>query len=58
MYELSLTFIDGRNGKRCEAAFNRSCADFYDENGLLCMDLLEAAVLKLHRGLANEKKDS
>merc|ERR1712018_854212 len=44
----------------CEASFNRSCGDFFDENGVLCFDLLENAVLKLHKSIANAptKKNS
>ncbi len=58
MYELVLTFIDGRTGQRREASFTKSCADFVDEEGVLCTDLLDAAVLRLQRSLAAEKKDS
>ena len=57
MYELTLLFVDGKTKKRRHASFNRSCGDFFDENGLLCSDLVETAVLKLHRSLQNEKKD-
>lgn len=54
VYELSLTFIDGKDGYKREKTISRSCADFFDENGVLCKDLLETAVLKMHRGLSNE----
>ncbi len=58
MYELSLTYVDGKNGNRREQGFNRSCADFVDEEGLVLTDLLEEAVLKLHRSLDADKKDN
>ena len=53
MYELVLQYKDGKTGITREDSFNRSCADFFDENGLLCFDLLENAVLKLHKSIAN-----
>ncbi|CAB4054807.1 SPCS2 [Lepeophtheirus salmonis] len=56
MYELTLAFIDGNNKKK-ESSFNSSVANFFDENGILCMDLLEDAVLKLHGSIESEKKD-
>merc|ERR1712025_601416 len=52
MYTMMLTFYDGKTGATREDSFNRSVADFYDDNGVLCMDLVEAAVTKLHRGLS------
>ena len=58
MYELSLVYEDGKTKKRREANFNRSCANFFDENGLLCNDLIEAAVMKLHKSLQSDKKDN
>ena len=51
-------FKDGKTNISREKSFKRSVADFMDENGLLCMDLLEDAVLKLHRSLATDKKDN
>ena len=57
MYELDLNFVDGKTGKKRNASFSKSCADFIDENGLVCSDLIEKAVLNLHRNLAAEKKD-
>ena len=53
MYELVLEYKDGKTGQLREESFNRSVADFFDENGVLCFDLLEAAVLKLHKSLAS-----
>jgi len=60
MYELVLQFKDGKTGLTREDSFNRSCADFFDDNGVLCFDLLENAVLKLHKSIANAptKKNS
>jgi hypothetical protein len=58
MYELNLAFIDGKTQKRRETAFNKSCANFFDENGLLCCDVIENAVMKLHKSLASDKKES
>jgi len=56
MYTMELTFYDGKTGQTREDSFNRSVADFYDDNGVLCMDLVEAAVTKLHKGLSSAKK--
>ena len=58
IYDLVLVFKDGKTKISREESFKRSVADFMDENGLLCMDLLEDAVLKLHRSLATDKKDN
>ena len=53
MYELILEYKDGKTGQTREDSFNKSVAEFFDENGVLCFDLLEAAVLKLHKNLAS-----
>jgi signal peptidase complex subunit 2 len=58
MYDLILAYRDGKSGKMRESSVQRSVADFFDENGQICMDLVEAAVLKMHKSLASDKKDS
>ena len=56
-YDLVLVFQDGRNGIKREESFKKSVANFFDDNGLLCMDLLEDAVLKLHRKVARQHQE-
>jgi signal peptidase complex subunit 2 len=58
VYDLILAYYDGKSGKMRESSFHRSVADFFDENGLLCMDKVESAVLKMHKTLSSDKKDS
>ena len=52
MYQLILEYRDGKTGLVREDSFNRSVAEFFDENGVLCFDLLEDAVLRLHSNIA------
>jgi len=58
MYMMMLTFYDGKSGSMREESFNRSVADFFDDNGVLCMDLLENAVTKLHKSISSAKKNN
>jgi signal peptidase complex subunit 2 len=58
MYDLILVYKEGKTGQTRESSFQKSVANFFDENGLMCMDLLEDAVLKLHKSLSSDKKDS
>lgn len=58
MYQLVLTVCDGQDQKSRTASFNRSCGDFIDENGVVCLDLVESAVDELARSLESGKKDS
>jgi len=58
MYTMMLTFYDGKSGAMREESFNRSVADFFDDNGVLCMDLLENAVTKLHKSISSAKKNN
>merc|ERR1719495_1083412 len=58
MYTMMLTFYDGKSQQTREESFNRSVADFFDDNGVLCMDLLENAVTKLHKSISSAKKNN
>jgi len=58
MYTMALTYYDGKSKAMREDSFNRSVGDFFDENGVLCLDILESAVVKLHTGLCSAKKNS
>jgi len=57
IYELTVTFTDGKNAHTREAADMRSVAEFIDENGTICMDKLEPVVIKMHNSLSTGKKD-
>lgn len=56
-YELTLTYLDGKTSSRRETTVTKSVGDFIDENGLICQDLLEPVVLKMHTSLSANKKD-
>jgi len=56
-YELVLTYVDGKTGARRESTVTKSVGDFIDENGLICHDILEPVVLKMHSSLSSGKKD-
>jgi len=56
-YELSLTFTDGKTGQTREKTVVQSVGDFIDENGLVCQDIIEPVVMKLHNSLSSGKKD-
>jgi len=58
MYTMALTFYDGKTKAVREDSFNRSVADFFDDNGVLCLDILENSVVKLHKSLSSAKKNS
>merc|ERR1712088_197309 len=57
IYELSLSFTDGKTNARRETTIKKSVGDFIDENGVICQDIIEPVVLKLHNSLASGKKD-
>ena len=57
-YELSLTFIDGKTNSRRETSVTKTVGDFTDDNGLICQDLIEPIVLKMHTSLSSNKKDN
>merc|ERR1711936_915791 len=57
-YELTLTFTEGKTGAKRETVVKESVGDFIDENGVICQDIIEPLVLKLHKSLASGKKDN
>ncbi|XP_022913578.1 signal peptidase complex subunit 2 [Onthophagus taurus] len=57
-YNLSLAFIDGKNGKRREACIQKSVANYIDVNGSIVQDLVDTEVTKLHNSLLNDRKDN
>lgn len=50
-YELVLSLKDGKTKKVNEAKSKRSVAQYFDENGVLFMEQVEAEVTKLHKSL-------
>ena len=57
MYELVLTFRDGKTKKVREAKSKRSVAQYVDENGVVLMEHIEPEVTKLHNGLLSSRKN-
>lgn len=43
-YELVLTYVDGKTGARRESTVIKSVGDYIDENGVICLDILEVNV--------------
>merc|ERR1711879_1108429 len=56
-YELSLTFIDGKTNARRETTVTRTVGDFIDDNGVICQDIVEPVVMKMHNSLTTSKKE-
>jgi len=57
MYEVTLSVADGKGGMARQTSFQRSVADFIDENGVICQDIVESVIMKMHNSLASGKKD-
>jgi len=57
VYELTLTYTDGKTGLTRESTITKSVGDFIDENGQVCQDIIEPMVMKLHHSLTAGKKD-
>jgi len=57
-YEITMRLIDGKTGQARETSVEKSVADFIDENGVICQDLIEGQVMKLHNSLSSGKKDN
>ena len=58
IYKLTMAVTQGSSGQRREAGVSRSVGDFIDENGIVCHDIIEQMVIKLHKSLAAEKKEN
>merc|ERR1719192_475727 len=56
-YELTLTYLDGNTKSRRETTVIKSVGDFIDDNGVICQDIIEPVVMKLHDSLSSGKKD-
>jgi len=57
IYEVTVRMLDGKSGKSRETSFKKSVADFIDDNGVVCQDLVEAQIMKMHNSLVSGKKD-
>nr|CAG4645187.1 EOG090X0FS4 [Leptodora kindtii] len=57
IYELALTYRDGKSGKSREAKLAKSVAHFFDDNGTLLPDVVDTEVTKLHNGLLSGRKN-
>ena len=57
MYELIISYTDGKTNHSREANIKQSIADFIDDNGLVVMEKLDPVVLKMYSSLSAGKKD-
>ena len=48
IYELSLSFTDGKTNARRETTIKKSVGDFIDENGVICQDIIEVFYYKTY----------
>ncbi|XP_038050461.1 probable signal peptidase complex subunit 2 isoform X1 [Patiria miniata] len=58
MYTLVMTYKDSTSKTEREASVTKSVGSWFDENGLLLIDLFTNDVSSLHNGLLNEKKQN
>ncbi|XP_053404324.1 signal peptidase complex subunit 2-like isoform X2 [Mercenaria mercenaria] len=56
-YTLSMNFIDGTSRKSRSGKITKSVAEFFDENGTLCIDRYEPEVRMLQNRIATDKKE-
>jgi len=56
-YEVTIKLIDGKTGNARETSIQKSVADFIDENGVICQDIVDSHIMKMHNSLSNGKKD-
>jgi signal peptidase complex subunit 2 len=57
IYELSLSCTEGKTNARRETVIKKSVGEWIDVNGVICQDVIEPAVLKMHSSLTTSKKD-
>jgi len=56
MYSVYLSYYDGKSKATRQGEFTKSVSNFFDENGVLLVDLLEPEVVRLHDQLKPAKK--
>ncbi|XP_066138392.1 signal peptidase complex subunit 2 [Euwallacea fornicatus] len=56
-YELLLIIKDPKSGAVKSIESRKSCANFITVDGVICQDLVEAEVTRLHNSLLNERKE-
>jgi len=57
IYNLSMSFTDGKTSQSRDTEVEKSVADFIDVNGVICVDKLEPVVMKMQKSLSAGKKD-
>nr|CAG4649762.1 EOG090X0FS4 [Scapholeberis mucronata] len=57
LYELTLSYRDGKTKKVREAKSKRSVAQYFNESGVLLMEHVEPEVTKLHNSLLSIRKN-
>jgi len=57
IYEVTIRLIDGKTGSSRETNFQKSVADFIDENGVICQDIVDGQIMKMHNSLSSGKKE-
>lgn len=56
-YNLAMTFTDGTSKRSRNGQITKSVAEFFDENGTLCLDKFEPEVRMLQNRIATSKKE-
>ena len=56
-YTLSMTYTDAASKKTRTSQITKSVASFFDENGVLCMDLYQPEVKMLKNNVSVSKKE-
>lgn len=56
-YELHLSIKDPKTGSVRSTESKKSCANFITVDGVVCQDLVENEVTRLHNSLLSERKE-